>query len=47
MGHPQPLTKLQIENTAAEAFSKGTIKKKWSKAIEMHFYWLQNRETQV
>ena len=31
MGHTQPPTKLQIDNTTAEAFSKGTLKKKHQK----------------
>ena len=31
MGHPQTPTKLQIDNTTAEAFSKGTLKKKYQK----------------
>ena len=31
MGHPQPPTKLQIDNTTEEAFSKGTLKKKYQK----------------
>ena len=43
MGHPQPPTKLQIENTTAEAFSKGTLKKNISKAIDMLFLWIQDR----
>ena len=31
MWHPQPPTKLQIDNTTEEAFSKGTLKKKYQK----------------
>ena len=31
MGNSRPLTKLQIDNTTAEAFSKGTLKKKYQK----------------
>ena len=29
MGHPQPPTKLQIDTTTTEAFSKGKLNKKW------------------
>ena len=37
MGHPQHPNKTQIDNTTAEAFSKGTLKQKLSKSIYMHF----------
>ena len=46
MGHPQPPTKHQIDNTTAEALSKDTFKKKLSKSIDMHFYWLQDYKNQ-
>ena len=46
MWHPQPPTKLQIDNTTAEAFYKGTLKQKLSTGTDMRFYWLQDRETQ-
>ena len=45
IGHPNSPTKLQIDNTIAEAFSKGTLKQKRSKYIDMWFYWLQDRKT--
>ena len=43
MGHPQPPTKIQIDNTTMEAFCKGNPKQKISKAIETRFYWIQDR----
>ena len=46
MGLTQPPTNIQIDNTTAEAFPKGTLKQKLSKSVDMHFYWLQDRETQ-
>ena len=46
MGNPQPPTKIQINNTTVEAFSKGTLNHKQSKYIGMRFYWLQDRENQ-
>ena len=46
MGHPQPPTKIQIDNATIKAFSKVTLKKKQSKAIDMRFYWIQYREPQ-
>ena len=47
MGSPQPPTTLQIYNTTEEAFSKVALKRKQSKAIDMRFYCLQDRKTQV
>jgi hypothetical protein len=35
MGHPQPPTPMQVDNSTAEGFSNGTIKQKHSKAIDM------------
>ena len=37
MGHPQPPTSSKFDNTTAEDFSKGTLKQKISKAIDMRF----------
>jgi hypothetical protein len=46
MGHPQPPTPIQVDNTTAVGFANSTIKQKRSKAIDMRFYWLQNRTRQ-
>ena len=46
MGHPQPPTPLQVDNTTARSFANGTMKQKRSKSIDMNFYWLQDRECQ-
>ena len=46
MGHPQPPTPLQVDNTTARSFANGTMKQKRSKSIDMNFYWLQDRENQ-
>ena len=43
MGHPQPPTFIQVDNATAVGFANKTIKQKWSKAIYMRFYWLQDR----
>ena len=43
MGHPQPPTPIQVDNTTAVGFANKTIKQKRSKAIDMRFYWLQDR----
>ena len=38
MGHPQPATPMQVDNSAAVGFATSTIKPKRSKAIDMHFH---------
>ena len=43
MGHPQPPTPIQVDNTTAVGFANKTIKQKRSKAIDMRFYWIQDR----
>ena len=43
LGHPQPPTPIQVDNTTAAAFANGTLKQKRSKAIDMRFYWIQDR----
>ena len=47
MGHPQPPTPIQVDNTTAQSFAAGTMKQKRSKSIDMNFYWLQDRESQL
>ena len=46
MGHHQPPTPIQVDNTTAATFANGTMKQKRSKSIDMNFYWLQDRTTQ-
>jgi hypothetical protein len=46
LGHPQPATPLQTDNATCEGILNDTIKQKRSKAIDMRFYWLQDRVTQ-
>jgi len=38
LGHPQPPTPIQTDNSTAAGFVNNTIKQKRSKAIDMHFY---------
>ena len=38
LGHPQPPTPIQVDNTTAAAFANSTLKQKRSKAIDMRFY---------
>jgi hypothetical protein len=43
LGHPQPPTQLETDNTTATGYSNGTIKQKHQKAMDMHFYWIKDR----
>jgi len=43
MGWPQPATLITTDNSVARGILNGTVKQKRSKAIDMRFYWLQDR----
>ena len=46
MGHAQPTTPLQIDNTMVDKiFNRKTIPKR-TKAMDIRFYWLRDREYQ-
>eukprot|EP00978_Attheya_sp_CCMP212_P014720 scaffold37660_cov32-Attheya_sp.AAC.1 len=47
MGHPQPPTPLQVDNSCAVDIVNNTVKQRRSKAIDMRFYWLKDRECQM
>jgi hypothetical protein len=46
MGHKQPLTLLQTDNSMAEAVINGKVQSKLTKAMDMQFHWLRDRECQ-
>ena len=46
MGHPQPPTPLEIDNTTAVGILTKQLLPRRSKAIDMRFYWLRDRENQ-
>ena len=46
MGHPQPPTSIQTDNTTASGISNGTLKVRRSRAIDMRFHWLCDRSLQ-
>jgi hypothetical protein len=46
MGHPQPTTPIQVDNSCAAGIANDTVKQRRSKAIDMRFYWLKDRECQ-
>jgi hypothetical protein len=43
LGHHQPPTPLQTDNTTALVYSNGTIKQKHTRAMDMQFYWVKYR----
>jgi hypothetical protein len=43
MGHPQEATVLTTDNTTASGISNKTVQQKRSKAMDMRFYWIQDR----
>ena len=44
MGHPQPPTPLQTDNSMADGVVNGKITPKRTKAMDMRFHWLRDRE---
>jgi hypothetical protein len=46
MGHPQPRTPIQTNNTTVEGVINSKIQPKRTKAMGMHFHWLRDQEAQ-
>ena len=46
LGHEQPPTPILVDNTTAHGFANETIKQQRSKAMDMRFYWIQDRVRQ-
>ena len=46
LGHKQGHTPIQLDNKCAVGIINDTMQQKRSKAMDMRFYWLKNRETQ-
>ena len=46
MGHPQPPTHVVTDNTTAVGLANKTVKQRRSKAVDMRFYWVQDRVKQ-
>ncbi len=40
MGHPQPPTPIQTDNTTAEDVVNNIVQSKCTKAMDMRFHWL-------
>ena len=46
LGHKQPPTPLQTDNSMAEGVVNGKVKLERTKAMDMRFHWLRDRECQ-
>ena len=47
MGHPQPPTAIVVDNNStASGIANKTVKQRRSKAMDMRFYWVQDRTEQ-
>jgi hypothetical protein len=46
LGHKQPPTPMETDNTTATGYSNGTIKQKRTKAMDMRFCWIKDRVKQ-
>ena len=47
MGHTQPRTPIQTDNSTAEGIINNTVQPKQTKAMDMLFHWLRNRTLQA
>ena len=45
MGHPQPATRIQTDNSTAEGIINSRVQPKQTKAMDMRFHWLRDRAT--
>ena len=46
MGHPQPPTPIQTDNSTAEGIVNLKVQPKCTKSMDMRFHWLRDREAQ-
>ena len=46
MGHKQPPTPIQTDNAIADTVINGKVQPKHTKAMDMRFHWLRDRECQ-
>ena len=46
LGHIQPSTPLQTDNAMADGIINGKVQPKQTKAMDLRFHWLRNRERQ-
>ena len=46
IGHAQPPTPVEVNNTTAVGFANTKLQQKRSKSMDMRFYWIQDRVNQ-
>jgi hypothetical protein len=46
MGHPQPPTPIQTDNTTAHGIANNKIQPKATKSMDMKYHWIRDREAQ-
>jgi hypothetical protein len=46
MGHPQSATPIECDNTTAVGILNDSIRQRRSKAMDMRFYWIKDRQNQ-
>jgi hypothetical protein len=46
LGHPRPTTPLETDNTTSTAYINGEIKQKFTRAMDVHFYWVKYKVKQ-
>ena len=46
MGHPQAATPMECDNTTTVGIINDTIRQRRSKAMDMRFYWIKDRQKQ-
>ena len=46
LGHKQPRTPMQIDNSTAVGVVNSNIQPRWTNAMDMRFYWPRDREAQ-
>ncbi len=46
LGHPQPKTPVHCDNATAVSIANNTVKRQWSRAMEMRFFWICDKVAQ-
>jgi hypothetical protein len=46
MGHPQPATPVQVDNSTTDGFANNRLRQRKSKSMDMRFYWIQDHVQQ-
>ena len=47
IGHPNPITKLFMENMAADVITNNTMKQQKTRAMNMQYFWIRDQKTLI